>query len=53
MIRPHVLHQGESLDNLSFSMTMTGATTVLLPNQARPESCLSQQFQQQQFHQQL
>jgi hypothetical protein len=34
-------------------MTMMGATTVLLPNQARPESCLSQQFKQQQFHQQL
>jgi hypothetical protein len=43
----------DPIDTFSFSMTMTGVTTVLLPNQLSPDSCLSQQFQQQQFHQQL
>jgi len=35
-------------------MTMSGGSSVLLPNQARPASCLSQQqFQQQHQQQQI
>jgi hypothetical protein len=35
------------IDTFTVSMTMSGVTSVLLPNQPRPASCLSQQFQQQ------
>ena len=44
----------DSLGSFSVSMTMSGGNLVLLPNQARPASCLSQQqFQQQHQQQQI
>lgn len=44
---------GNPIDKFAFSMTMSGGNSVLLPNQARPASCLSQQFQQQRQQQQI